>query len=80
MIDTFRTFCMTAVVFKVFPWNFAREIGARPAKIDPFTHAQRMPDVFWAPESLSTNLCPSKRMANFDWLTVCLKLVCIYFL
>lgn len=31
----FRTFSVTAVVSSVFLWNFAREIGAQSAKIDP---------------------------------------------
>ena len=30
---------VTAVVYYVFLHHFAWEIGAQPAKIDPFTHA-----------------------------------------
>ena len=36
-----RKIFVTLFISYVFFLNFAREIGARPAKIDPFTHARR---------------------------------------
>ena len=39
---SFAFFRETALVSYVFPYNFAREIGARVARSDSFAHAQRL--------------------------------------
>ena len=46
---TFRLFQGTAVLPYVSLWNFAREICARSARIDPHAHAQRLTAVFLEP-------------------------------
>lgn len=54
----FRLFCETVVVSHVFFWNFAREIDARPAGIDPIAQIGQNTDLvpiiqekIWKPPS-----------------------------
>ena len=65
----FLLFCKTADIY-MFLWNSARDIGARPARIDPVAHARLLNALELRPqmdqnESINLRFNPERLLAQF---------------